>query len=134
MASLNQVVLLGRVAQEGQLRTVGANDSSLLEFRLVINERVRRGIDWVPSPVFVDVVLWGKSADSGARLLSKGTTVIVQGRLKYESWDGSDGKSHSRLKVTAARFQLLSPPRHDGSNSIDPSFSPLTQPSNPTQE
>jgi single-strand DNA-binding protein len=55
---------------------------------------------------FIDVTLWGRTAEIANEYLSKGSPLLVEGRLKQDRWE-KDGQKHSKLKVTCDRMQML---------------------------
>ena len=55
---------------------------------------------------FVDVTLWGRTAEIANEYLSKGSPVLIEGRLKLDRWE-KDGQKHSKLKVVGERMQML---------------------------
>lgn len=61
---------------------------------------------------FVEVCLFGRQAETAAQYLRKGRPVFVEGRLRYDSWEGKDGQKRSRLLVVGERYQFVggSPP------------------------
>ena len=56
--------------------------------------------------LFVDVTVWGKTAESCAEYLDKGSEVLVEGRLKMEQWE-KDGQKRSKIGVVASNVQFL---------------------------
>ena len=77
--------------------------------RLAVNERRRdRNGQTVDAPVFVDVDVWDRLAELCAQYLSKGKSVLVEGRLQMDSWE-KDGVKHQKLKVRAVTVKFLSP-------------------------
>jgi single-strand DNA-binding protein len=71
-----------------------------------VNDRVKRGDQWVEEATFVDVTLWGRTAEIANEYLSKGAPVLIEGRLKLDRWE-KDGQKHSKLKVVGERLQML---------------------------
>lgn len=57
---------------------------------------------------FADVTVWGKSAVYCRDYLAKGSPVLIEGRLKLETWQGKDGSSKSKLAIVAENVQGLS--------------------------
>jgi single-strand DNA-binding protein len=57
---------------------------------------------------YVDVVVWGRQAETCRDYLSKGAPIFVEGRLQLDQWEGPDGEKKSRLRVRADRVQFLS--------------------------
>ena len=57
---------------------------------------------------YVDVVVWGRQAETCRDYLSKGAPIFVEGRLQLDQWEGPEGEKKSRLRVRADRVQFLS--------------------------
>ena len=67
--------------------------------------------EWIEEVTFVDVTVWGRTAEVMSEYLSKGSPVFIEGRLKLDSWEGQDGQKRSKLKVICERMQLIGAPR-----------------------
>lgn len=106
MASYNRVVILGNVTRDPELRYIPSG-AAVCELGLAVNDR-RKGPngDWIEETTFVDVTLWAKTAEVACEYLRKGSSVLVEGRLKLESWE-KDGKKNSKLKVVGETMQML---------------------------
>ncbi len=77
------------------------------EIGLAINERRKtQGDEYVEETTFVDITLWGRTAEVAAEYLSKGSPVLIEGRLKLDTWE-TDGQKRSKLKVVGERMQML---------------------------
>lgn len=105
MPSFNSVTLVGNVTRDIEVRFLQSG-TAVCDMGMAINERVKRGDDYVDEAVFVDVTLFGKQAEVAGQYLSKGSPVLIAGRLKYEQWE-KDGQKRSKLKVVAEKLQLL---------------------------
>jgi single-strand DNA-binding protein len=106
-ASFNQVTLVGNLTREIQLRAAG--QSQVGDFGLAINRRYKNAAGEAREDVtFVDVETWGKTAENCAQYISKGSAVLVVGRLKMDSWDDkTTGEKRYKLKVVAEQVQFL---------------------------
>ena len=62
--------------------------------------------EWVEETTFVDVTLWGRTAEIAGEYLGKGSSVLVEGRLKLDSWE-KDGQKRSKLRVVAENMRML---------------------------
>ncbi len=102
MASFNRVVLVGNLTRDVELKYLQSG-TAVTEIGLAINDRRKNQQtgEWVDEPVFVDVTLWGRIAEIASEYLSKGSNVLIEGRLKYDQWErtarsvrscGSSGK------------------------------------------
>ena len=105
MASFNRVVLVGNLTRDPELRYLPSG-TAVSDIGLAVNDRVKRNDQWVDEPVFVDVTLWGRTAEIANEYLSKGSPVLIEGRLKLDRWE-KDGQKHSKLKVVGERLQML---------------------------
>jgi len=106
MASFNRVVLLGNLTRDVELRMIGSG-TAVCDLGLAVNDRFKNKVgEWVDEPTFVDVTLWGRTAEIASEYLSKGSQVLIEGRLKLETWE-KDGQKRSKLKVIGEKLQLL---------------------------
>ncbi len=108
MASLNKVFLLGNLTRDPDLRALPSG-SAVCEFGIAVNRRytAANGQE-VEEPCFVDIVVWGRSAESCKQYLEKGSQVMIEGRLQLDQWeDRNGGGKRSRLRVVAEQVQFL---------------------------
>ena len=106
MASYNRVILVGNLTRDVELRYIPSG-TAVTDIGLAVNDRVKKNDQWVDETTFVDVTLWGRTAEVANEYLSKGSPILVEGRLKLESWENNDGQKRSKLKVVADRMQML---------------------------
>ena len=108
MASLNKVFLLGNLTREPDFRGLPSGQS-VCTLGLAVNRRfVNSNGQEQEEPCFVDVSVWGKTAQNCRQYLSKGSQVMVEGRLKFDSWeDRNGGGRRSRLIVVAENIQFM---------------------------
>ena len=105
MASYNRVVLLGNLTRDPELRYIPSG-MAVSDIGLAVNDRVKRNDQWVEETTFVDVTLWGRTAEVANEYLSKGSSVLIEGRLKLDSWE-KDGQKRSKLKVVGEKMQMV---------------------------
>ncbi len=105
MASYNRVVLMGNLTRDPELRYIPSG-TAVSDIGLAVNDRVKRNEQWVDEVTFVDVTLWGRTAEVANEYLSKGSNVFIEGRLKLDTWE-KDGQKRSKLKVVADKMQML---------------------------
>ena len=107
MASFNRVILLGNVTRDPELRYI-ASGSAVTTLGLAMNDRRKNAAgEWVDQTTFVDVTLWARTAEIACEYLTKGSPVMIEGRLKLDSWEDNDGQKRSKLCVVGERMQLL---------------------------
>jgi single-strand DNA-binding protein len=106
MASFNRVILMGNVTRDPELRYI-ANGTAVTDIGLAVNDRRKTASgEWVEETTFVDVTLWGRTAEVAGEYVTKGSPLFIEGRLKLDTWE-KDGKKNSKLRVVCDRMQLL---------------------------
>ncbi|MFN7813692.1 MAG: single-stranded DNA-binding protein [Planctomycetia bacterium] len=106
MASYNKVILMGNVTRDPELRYI-ANGTAVTDITLAVNDRRKTASgEWVEETTFVDVTLWGRTAEIAGEYVTKGSPLLIDGRLKLDTWE-KDGKKMSKLRVVCDRMQLL---------------------------
>jgi len=106
MASFNRVVLVGNLTRDVELRRT-PQGTAVTDIGLAVNERVKRNDEWVDEANFFDITLWGRTAEVASEYLAKGSSVLIEGRLKYETWSQDDGSKRSKVKVVGEKLQML---------------------------
>jgi single-strand DNA-binding protein len=116
MASFNRVILLGNVTRDPELRYIQSG-TAVTEIGLAVNDRRKTASgEWVEETTFVDVTLWGRTAEIAGEYVTKGAPLLIEGRLKLDTWE-KDGKKNSKLRVVCDRMQLLGSRSGDGSRA-----------------
>lgn len=89
---------------------------NILNFGLAVNDRRRNSAtgEWEDYANFIDCVLFGNRADFLSRTLRKGTKVVVEGKLRYSSWE-RDGQRRSKIEVIVDDVDFVSPRQQQGS-------------------
>ena len=100
MPTMNKVFLLGNLARDPDLR--GLNDgNSVCEMRMAVSRKYKMNGREVEETCFVDVIIFGKNACNCKQFLTKGSQVLVEGRLQLDEWVSRDGDKRSKLVVIA---------------------------------
>ena len=97
MASFNKVILMGNLTRDPELRFTPGG-APVASFGLAWNRRDQNGED-VTS--FFDVTCWRDLAENVAESITKGSRVIVYGRLDQRSWENQDGERRSKVEIVA---------------------------------
>ena len=115
MASFNKVIIAGNLTRDVELRYTPSG-TPVTDVGLAVNDR-RKGKDgeYVDEVSFIDVTMWSKTAEIASQYLSKGANVMIEGRLKQESWE-KDGQKHYKIKVICERLVMLGK-KADGDSS-----------------
>jgi single-strand DNA-binding protein len=107
MASFNRVILVGNLTRDPELRYIPSG-TAVCDIGLAVNDRRKNANgEWVEETTFVDVTLWARTAEVASEYLSKGSPVLVEGRLKFDTWETNDGQKRSKLRVVGERMQML---------------------------
>lgn len=106
MASFNRVILLGNLTRDPELRYIQSG-MAVTDLGLAVNDK-RKGPngDWIEEVTFVDVTAWGRNAEVASEYLTKGSPVLIEGRLKLDSWE-KDGQKRSKLKVVCETLRMV---------------------------
>lgn len=106
MASFNKVILMGNMTRDPEVRYTPGG-TAVSEIGLAVNDRRKdaKG-EWVDETTFVDVTLWGRQAEIAGEYLTKGAPILVEGRLKLDSWE-KDGQKRSKLRVVCENMRML---------------------------
>ena len=113
--SINQVILLGRLTRDPEQRTT-ASGKNVVSFSIAVDRQSQDD-----QADFFNITAWDKLGDLVMQYLSKGRRVLIQGRLRQDSWEDKDtGKRQSRIEVTASDVTFLDGPNGDKSGSAAP--------------
>ena len=97
-SSFNRVILLGNLTRDVEIRYIPSG-MAVTDIGLAVNDRRKnQSGEWTEETTFVDVTLWGRTAEVAGEYLSKGSPILIEGRLKLESWE-TEGQKRSKLKV-----------------------------------
>lgn len=112
MANLAKVTLLCRATRDPESRTFG-NGGKVVKIGVVVNNRKKKGADWVDDPMFIDVEAFdrgefGKNATKIEEMVKKGSNLFIEGKLILESWDDKvTGSKRTKHKVEVDSWQFL---------------------------
>ena len=120
MPTLNKVFLLGNLTRDPDLRGLPSGQS-VCEMRMAITRRYISNGKEVDETCFVDVVVWGKSANNCKQFLTKGSQIMVEGRLQLDQWeDRNGGGQRSKLRVVAEQVQFMTRRSPEGGSPYPP--------------
>ena len=112
--SINRVVISGNLTRDPEIRQ-SQSGMNILTFGVAVNDRRRNPQtgEWEDYANFVDCVLFGNRADYLSRTLHKGSKVVVEGKLRYSSWE-REGQRRSKLEVVVDDVDFISPRQQQG--------------------
>ena len=96
----NTVTLVGNVTRDPELRyTTGGR--GVASFGMAVNRRYQVNGEWQEQTSFFNVVAWGTLGENAAACITKGTRLVVFGRLEQRSWETQDGEKRTVVEVIA---------------------------------
>lgn len=103
----NRIILIGNLTKDPELRYT-PQGTPVTTFRLAVTSRFRQSSgETKDETLFIDTVVFGKQAETVSQYLSKGRTVLVEGRLQERRWE-SEGQQRSKFEVIAQSVKFLS--------------------------
>ncbi len=107
MASFNKVILMGNLTRDPELR-VTPKGTAVCQLGLAINSSYKdKEGNTKEETTFVDIDVFGRQAEVIAKYMSKGRPILVEGRLKLDSWESKEGEKRNKLKVVLENFQFV---------------------------
>lgn len=107
MASYNRIIFVGNLTRDPELKQVGAGQVCRLS--VASNRQFKNKTGAMQQEVcYIDVDVWGAQAETSRQYLQKGRAVLIEGRLKLDSWKDADGQARSKHSIVADRVVFLS--------------------------
>ncbi len=123
----NRIIIMGNLTRDPELKQLGSAQS-VCRLGLASNRQYknRQNGEMVQEVCYVDVDVWGAQAETCKQFLQKGRSVLIEGRLKLDSWQDTDGKQRSKHSIVADRVVFMNQAGESGAlQSKDDEFSPL---------
>lgn len=115
MVAINKCFIAGNLSSDPDLRYISTG-SAVCSFGLAINEKYKKDEEWKTKVCFVNITVWGKPGEACAQYLTKGSSVLIEGKLDYQTWE-KDGQKRSKLEVTANSVNFLDQKKTDKPHS-----------------
>lgn len=108
MTDLNHVIEIGRLTRDISECDFGytKGGTARLNLSIAVNRREKRGGEWTDKVSFLDVTVWGKTAENIKPYMHKGKQIAVNGYLDQQRWE-KDGVRYSKVVIIADSVQLL---------------------------
>jgi len=129
MASFNKVILVGNLTRDPELRYT-PKGMAIAKIGLAVNRNwTNEAGEKKEEVTFVDVDIFGRTAENVAQYMKKGRPILIEGRLRLDQWDDKQtGQKRSRLGVVAETVQFLGSAtgggREDGGGEAPPRRQP----------
>jgi len=111
--NLNKVIIVGRLTQDPEKRSIPDSGTSVTSFSMATNSYFKnKSGENQEKTEFHNIVLFGGVADVASQYLKKGSLALIEGRLQTNSWEDKDGNKRYRTEIVGERLQLG--PRSEG--------------------
>jgi single-strand DNA-binding protein len=105
--NLNKVFLVGNLTRDPELRHT-AQGTSVANFSIAVNRSYKGNDgDFKKEVSYFNIVVWGKTGENCSKYLSKGRSVLVEGRLANRSYETQDGQKRTITEIVADNVQFL---------------------------
>ncbi len=113
--SLNSVNIMGNLTRDPELKYTPSG-KAVCSLSIANNRIYTKDGERTSEVSYFDVDVWGTSAENCSKYLSKGSGIIVEGRLKQDRWE-KDGKTQSRVRISANAVHFMPKKREDATSS-----------------
>jgi single-strand DNA-binding protein len=131
--SINRVCISGNLTRDPDMRSTPGG-MAIMQLRMAVNDRRKNSQtgEWEDAPNYVDVVVFGARAEALSRFLSKGSKIIVDGKLRWSEWEDKETQAkRSKLEVVADDIDFGGPRGEGGGGYSAPASSGSTAPADP---
>ncbi|MBF0517545.1 MAG: single-stranded DNA-binding protein [Nitrospirae bacterium] len=101
----NKVIFMGNLTRDPELR-YSPQGVAYATFAIAVNSKAKHGDEWKDEVLFMDITVLGKQAENCGEYLSKGSGILVEGRLRERKWE-TDGQKKSKFEVLAQTVKFL---------------------------
>jgi single-strand DNA-binding protein len=113
--SFNQVILMGNLTRDPELRSTNTGQS-VCNFSLALNRSYKDASgNWQDATDYIDVIAWGPLGERVQQYVTKGRPVLVTGRLQNRTWE-QEGQKRNKVEVVANDVTFLGGRGEGGSN------------------
>lgn len=105
----NRVLLIGNLTRDPEYKQLSSGQA-VCRLGLAVNRQYknRQNGENVQEVCFIDIDVWGPQAESCRQYLQKGRQVLIEGRLKQDTWEDQSGQTRSKHGIVAERVMFLS--------------------------
>ncbi len=128
MASFNKVILVGNLTRDPELRYT-PKGTAIAKIGLAVNRVwTNEAGEKKEEVTFVDVDVFGRTAENVGQYMRKGRPILIEGRLKLDQWDDKQtGQKKSKLSVVAETVQFLGSAQAGAEGGSSPAAAPRPQ-------
>jgi single-strand DNA-binding protein len=109
VASYNRIIMMGNLTRDPEYKQL-TSGQAVCKLGLASNRQFKNKQTgtMIQEVCFIDVDVWGPQAESCRQYLQKGKSVLIEGRLKFDSWQDAEGNKRSKHSITADRVTFVS--------------------------
>nr|MBP3724796.1 single-stranded DNA-binding protein [Campylobacter sp.] len=122
----NKVVLVGNLTRDIELRFLQQGGTAVGRTGIAVNHRFTANGEKREETCFVDITFWGRNAEIANQSLKKGSKILVEGRLKFETWTDQNGQNRSKHSIQVESMEMLDS-KNDNSQAQYPKSAPMQQ-------
>lgn len=123
--SFNKSILLGNLTRDPEVRFLPSG-TAVASFAIAVNRKFKQGDETKEEVSYLDIVVFGKTAENCGQYLGKGDAVLIDGRLQQRRWDDKEsGQKRSKVEVVAEKVTFM--PKRQGAASQG-SSEPIPEP------
>ena len=117
--SVNKVILIGRLGKDPEVRKINAT-TTVCNFPLATNESYKnQDGSYTEQTEWHNIVMWRGVAERAERILKKGSSIFVEGKLRTRSWEDKENHKRYTTEIVVENFQLLDK-REQGGTGTQP--------------
>lgn len=133
MPNHSSIVQIGHITRDPELRSTPSG-KFVAKSGLATNHRFGQGDQSKDEVCFIDFEIWGSSAESLAKHVHKGDAILIEGRLKMDSWDDkTSGQKRTKHVISVSRWSFMGG-KKDEADAPARSVRPARQPALVTPE
>lgn len=107
MATLNKVLIIGNLTRDPEAKPIPGG-AMVTSFSVAVNRKYKSQAGEQKEEVaFLDCEAWAKTGELAMQYLTKGKSVMVEGRLKQDRWETPEGQKRSKIKIVVDNIQFL---------------------------
>lgn len=111
---VNKVFLLGRLGKDPEVKYLD-NNRAVANFTLATNEVfIDKSGNKVEQTDWHNIEMWDALAKNAEKVLKKGRTVFIEGKIKNDTWVDKEGNKRTTMRIRALQFQVVSAPGNNG--------------------
>lgn len=105
--SFNKVILVGNLTRAPELKYTSGKGTPVTKTGIAVNRKATINGELREEVCFVDLTFWGRTAEIANQYLQKGSKVLIEGRLVYETWQDQNGQNRSKHSINVDSMEML---------------------------